>query len=67
MLGRIQSVFKSKGDKMDQPEIYLRSQVRNIIVDGSEGWYMAAEKYVRADVDNVEQNIHKIYPILVNS
>ena len=52
---------------MDQPEIYLRSQVRNIIVDGAEGWYMAAEKYVRADVDNVEQNIHKIYPILVNS
>ena len=33
--------------------------VGNIIVDGSEGWYMSEEKYVRAAVDNVEQNLAK--------
>ena len=30
-----------------------------MIVDGSEGWYMSAEKYVRYAVKNVEQNIAK--------
>ena len=44
---------------MDQPEIYLRSQVRNMIVYGVYGWYMSVEKYVRDAVDNVEQNLTK--------
>ena len=44
---------------MDQPEIYLRSQVRNMIVYGVYGWYMSVEKYVRAAVENVEKNLAK--------
>ena len=58
-LGRIQAVFKFKGDKIDHSKIYLRGQLGNIIVDVAEGWYMSAEKYVRAAVDNVEQNLAK--------
>ena len=58
-LGRIQAVFKFKGDKMEQLEIYLRYQVRRIIVDGEEYWHMSAEKYVRDDVENVEKNLAK--------
>ena len=45
---------KSKGEKMDHPKIYLGDQVGKMIVDGEEGWYIYAEKYVRADVENVE-------------
>ena len=44
---------------MDQPKIYLQDQFCKMIVDGAEGWYMSAEKYVRSAVDNVEQNISK--------
>ena len=44
---------------MDQPEIYLGDQVWNMIVDGAEVWYMSTEKYVRAAVENVEQNLEK--------
>ena len=62
---RIHSVFKFKVDHMEQPRIYLWAQVGNIILDGLEGWYISAEKYVRAAVDNVEQNIKK-KPTLTN-
>ena len=44
---------------MDQPKIYLVDQVREMIVYGAECCYMSAENYVRAAVDNVEQNITK--------
>ena len=39
---RMQAVFKFKGDKMEQPEIYLEDQVRKMIIDGEEGWYISA-------------------------
>ena len=51
---------KSKGDKMDHPKIYLGDQVGKMIVDGEEGWYMSAEKYVISAVENVEQNLENI-------
>ena len=44
---------------MEQPKIYIEDQVRKMIVDGEEDWYISAEKYVRYDVDNVEQNLTK--------
>ena len=30
-----------------------------MIVDGAEVWYMSVEKYVRAAVENVEQNLER--------
>ena len=44
---------------MDQPKIYIGDQVRKMIVDKAEGWYMSAEKYVRATVDNVKHALAK--------
>ena len=58
-IGRIQGVFKLKGNNIEQPKIYLGDHVVNMIVDGAAGWYMSAEKYVRAAVKNVEQKIAK--------
>ena len=36
-LGQIQAVFKFKGDKMENPKIYIGDQSGNMIVDGTEG------------------------------
>ena len=58
-LRQIQAVFKFKGDKMEEPKIYLGDQVGKMIVYGLEGWYISAEKYGRAAVEKVEQNIAK--------
>ena len=66
-LGHIQAVLRFKRDKMEQPKIYLRDQDRNMIVDGAEGWYISVENYVRATVENVEQNLSKSNQHLPNS
>ena len=57
--GWIQAVFIFKGDKIDKPDIYLGAQVGNMIVDGADGWYMSADNYVGAAIENVEQNLTK--------
>ena len=44
---------------MEQLKMNIGDQVGNMILDGVEGWYMSAEKYVRAAVENVEQNLEK--------
>ena len=44
---------------MEQLKTYLEYQVLKMIVDGASGWYVSAEKYVRAAVDNFEQNLTK--------
>ena len=44
---------------MEQLKINIGDQVGNMILDGVEGWYMSAEKYVRAAVENVEQNLEE--------
>ena len=49
---------------MEQTKIYLVAQVIHMIVYGAECWYMSAEKYVRAAVENVEQNLAKYNQIL---
>ena len=45
-LGQIQALFKFKGDKIEQTNIYLGAKFGKMIVDGAEGWYMSADKYV---------------------
>ena len=59
MLRRIQPVFKFKGNKIEQQKIFLGDKVGNMIVDGADGWYMSAENYVGAAIENVEQNLTK--------
>ena len=52
---------------MEHPKIYLGDQFGNMIVYGAEFWYVSAEKYVKAAVENVEQNIEKSNQRLPNS
>ena len=59
-LGRIQGVFKFKGNNIEQSKIYHGDHFVKMIVDGAAGWYMSEEKYVRPSVENVEQKIEKI-------
>ena len=51
----IQSKFKLKGDKIEEPDMYLDTELSNITnVDGQECWYMSSDKYFTAAVTNVE-------------
>ena len=61
--GQIQSVFKFKGDKMEQPEIYIGDQVRNIILDGSEGCYMPEDKC--RILNKISQNLTNTSPHVI--
>ena len=54
------AVFKLKGDKAEVPDMYLGALIQKVeTADGTECWMMSAEKYVKADVENVELKIAK--------
>ena len=55
----LQSTFKLKDDKIEEPEMYLGSQLGKMHVEGLECWTMSAEKYVTASVKNVEEALAK--------
>ena len=48
---------------MEHPKIYLGDQFGNMIVYGAEFWYVSAEKYIKAAVENV----NKISKNLINA
>jgi hypothetical protein len=58
MLG-IQRDFKLKDDKIAEPDVYLGATLDQMEVDGHMCWTMSPEKYVRAAVANVEENMAK--------
>ena len=56
----IQSRFKLKGDKIEEPTDYLGAGLSKMMMnDGQECWSMSSEKYVRAAVANVEEQLAK--------
>ena len=56
----IQRTFKSKDDKIDEPEDYLGATLAKMILsDGSECWSMSSAKYVKSAVKNVEEILEK--------
>jgi Reverse transcriptase (RNA-dependent DNA polymerase) len=55
----LQSTFKLKDDKIEEPDMYLGAQLGKMQVDGHECWTMSAEKYVVASVKNVEEVLAK--------
>ena len=59
ILSGLQSVFKLKDDKIEEPEMDLGAQLSKMQVDGRECWTMSAEKYVVASVKNVEEALEK--------
>ena len=55
----LQSVFKLKGDKIEEPSMYLGAQLGRIEIEGTLCWTMSAEKYVGMAVKNVEESLAK--------
>ena len=55
----LQTTFKLKDDKIEEPEMYLGAQLGHLTVDGIRCWTMSSEKYVLAAVRNVEESLAK--------
>lgn len=55
----LQSTFKLKDDKIEEPDMYLGAQLGKIQIEGHECWTMSAEMYVIASVKNVEEALAK--------
>ena len=54
----VQSSFKLKDDKIEEPEDYQGAGLSKMITaDGTECWSMSSEKYCRAAVVNVENKL----------
>ena len=61
-LRKIDHYFTMKEDSMGDPDIYLGSKVRKIVLpNGVESWLMSPTKYVREAVKNVERYLDKEY------
>ena len=51
----IQAKFKLKGDKIEEPDMYLVAELSKMTnVDGQECWYVPYEKYCTEVVTYVE-------------
>lgn len=56
----IQSKFKLKDDKMEEPEIYLGAELSRMDnLEGESCWAMSSDKYCAAMVKNVEVSLEK--------
>ena len=57
---QVQSKFKLKDDKIEEPTNYLGADLSKMInEDGDECWAMSSEKYCTAAVSNVEEVLKK--------
>ena len=58
----IQGKNKLKGDKIEEPEMYLGADLSNMTnADGQECWTMHSEKYCTSAVTNVKSIIGKVW------
>ena len=56
----IRAVFKMKDDKAEKPDMYLGESLSELeTADGTKFWTMSSEKYVKADIENVEARLAK--------
>ena len=53
----IQTIFKLKDDRIEPPDMYLGATLSIMDDDGIQGWCMSSDKYVKAAVENVEQEL----------
>ena len=53
-LQALQKFFKLKGDKIEEPEMYLGAEISKMQGDNGEFWTMSGEKYVKTAVSNLE-------------
>ena len=56
----IKRTFKIKNDKIEPPDMYLGAELSTMDVDGVECWVMSSEKYVKAAIQNLEEQLHKV-------
>ena len=57
-LQALQKFFKLKGDKIEEPEMYLGAEISKMQGDNGEFWTMSGENYVKTDVSNLEDVLH---------
>ena len=56
----IRAVFKLKGNKAENPDMYLEASLSELETDdGTKCWTMSSEKYVKASIDKVEARLAK--------
>ena len=60
VLKAVQPIFKLKDDRIEPPDMYLGAMLSVMEDDGIQGWCMSSDKYVKAAVENVEQELARV-------
>ena len=60
VLKAVQAIFKLKDDRIEPPDMYLGATLSVMEDDGIQGWCMSSDKYVKAAVKNVEQELARV-------
>ena len=63
----VQAIFKLKDDKIEPLDMYLGATLSIMGDDGVQGWCMTSDKYVKAAVENVEQELARVNQRLPSS
>ena len=59
-LKAVQAIFKLKDDKIEPLDMYLGATLSVMEDDGIQGWCMTSDKYVKAAVENVQQELARV-------
>jgi len=60
IIDEIKKTFKLKGDKAEEPDVYLGAQLQRVeTANGTKCWTMSADKYVKMAIKNVEEKLAK--------
>ena len=59
-LKAVQAIFKLKDDKIESPDMYLGAILSVMEDNGVQGWCMTSDKYVKAAIENVEQELARV-------
>ena len=60
VLKAVQAIFKLIDDRTEPPDMYLGATLSVMEDDGIQGWCMSSDKYVKAAVENVEQEMARV-------
>ena len=61
ILRSLQRQFKLKRNKIEPPDMYLITQLGTMQVQGNDGWFMSSEKYVKSEIQNIEETLQKTH------
>jgi hypothetical protein len=61
-LRKIDHYFKMKNDSVGDPDIYLGSKLRKVVLsNGVHAWMISPTKYIREAINNVERHLEREY------